>query len=94
MIWTPSENQTEYVTVTADTLDGYNTLSLIHISSALASAAIDASVCVHNCNAVLNGNCTNRASALAKWCSYMPLSPEYQTAHTLRSVVSLQGSDR
>lgn len=34
-------------------------------ASALASAAIDASVCVHNCNAVLNGNCTNRASALA-----------------------------
>ena len=34
-------------------------------ASTLASAAIDASVCVHNCNAVLNGNCTNRASALA-----------------------------
>ena len=34
-------------------------------ASALASAAIDASVCVHNCNAAVNGDCTNRASALA-----------------------------
>lgn len=34
-------------------------------ASALASAAINASVCVHNCNAAVNGNCTNRASALA-----------------------------
>lgn len=34
-------------------------------ASALASAAIDASVCVHNCNAVLNSDCTNGASALA-----------------------------
>ena len=34
-------------------------------ASALASAAIDASVCVHNCNATLNGDCTNGASALA-----------------------------
>ena len=34
-------------------------------ASALASAAIDASVCVHNCNTTLNGDCTNRASALA-----------------------------
>ena len=34
-------------------------------ASALASAAIDASVCVHNCNAIVNGDCTNRASALA-----------------------------
>ena len=34
-------------------------------ASALASAAIDASVCVHNCNAALNSDCTNGASALA-----------------------------
>ena len=34
-------------------------------ASALASAAIDAGICIHNCNTVLNGNCTNRASALA-----------------------------
>ena len=34
-------------------------------ASTLASAAIDASVCVHNCNAVLNSDCTNGASALA-----------------------------
>ena len=34
-------------------------------ASALASAAINASVCVHNCNAAVNGDCTNRASALA-----------------------------
>ena len=34
-------------------------------ASALASAAVDASVCVHNCNTTLDGDCTNRASALA-----------------------------
>ena len=34
-------------------------------ASTLASAAIDASVCVHNCNAALNSDCTNGASALA-----------------------------
>lgn len=34
-------------------------------ASALASTAIDASVCVHDCNAILNSNCTNGASALA-----------------------------
>ena len=34
-------------------------------ASALASAAIDARVCVHNCDTVLNGNSTNGASTLA-----------------------------
>ena len=34
-------------------------------ASALASAAIDASVCIHNCNTILNGDSTNGASALA-----------------------------
>ena len=34
-------------------------------ASTLASAAVDASVCVHDCNAILNSNCTNGASALA-----------------------------
>ena len=31
----------------------------------LASAAIDASICIHNCDTVLNGDSTNGASALA-----------------------------
>ena len=34
-------------------------------ASTLASAAIDASVCIHNCNTILNGDSTNGASALA-----------------------------
>ena len=34
-------------------------------ASTLASAAIDASVCIHNCNTILNGDSANGASALA-----------------------------
>ena len=34
-------------------------------ASTLASAAIDASVCVHDCNTILDGDSANRASALA-----------------------------
>ena len=35
-------------------------------ASTLASAAIDASVCIHNCNTILNGDSTNGASAPRK----------------------------
>ena len=34
-------------------------------ASTLASAAIDAGVCVHNCDTAINGDSTNGASALA-----------------------------